>query len=221
MKRTCHLVVMALLGLVGLMQSARCQEQKKPPEGRVNDHASTDYRWDISLDAYRLVAAQQLFVTLRYSPNNRGAFRVTISRLNWFAKNDASKVDSGGGYSETFDDRHEMQNFSTAFIIGYELRRNLRVGQVFYGADVTADWDNNYKNTTGILPSSSFLIAVAPFCGYKYQFSKRFSISVESNLYTDCRWSKTKTTDGEVISKGQLFGFALGPINKLNFTFHF
>jgi len=222
MKRACYLVVIAFLGLVGLKQRAHCQEQKKPPEGVSNNHASTDYRWDVSLDAFRMIAASQAHVTLRYAPiKGRGAFRATISTLSWFADKDASKMSSDSGYSATFDSRHEMQSFSTSFGIGYEWRRNLRVGQFFHGVDMEIDWHNNYKNTTGILPSSSLAVAVAPFCGYKYQISKRLSASVESNLYINHRWSKGKSLDGEVTSKSHRYGFALSPISKLNFTFHF
>lgn len=222
MKNTCYLVVMAFLGLVGSMQSAHCQEQKKPPEGISNNHAGTDYRWDVSLDAFRMIAASQVHVTLRYAPKKgRGAFRATINTLSWFADKGASKISSDSGYSETFDSRSEMQSFSTSFGIGYEWRRNLRVGQFFHGVDTEIDWFNNYKNTTGILPSSSLAVAVAPFCGYKYQISRRLSASVESNLYIHHRWSKDKSLDGEVTSKSRHFGFGLGPVNKLNFTFHF
>lgn len=221
MKRTCYLLGMALFGLVWTTQSALGQEQKKPPEEMTN-HSSTGYKWDVSLNVYRLIAASQAHVTVRYAPKNgRGAFRGTINTLNWFADKDASKISSDSGYSETFESRSEMQSFSTSFGIGYEWRRNLRVGQFFHGVDTEIDWHNNYKNTTGILPSSSLAVAVAPFCGYKYQISKRLSASVESYLYIDHRWSKGKSLDGEVTSKGHRFGFALNPISKLNFTFHF
>lgn len=222
MKRTCYLVVMSLLGLVGLVQSAHCQEQKKPPEGVSKNHSSTGYKWDVSLDVFRMIAASQAHVTLRYAPKNgRGAFRGTINTLNWFADKGASKMSSDSGYSETFDSRSEMQSFSTSFGIGYEWRRNLRIGQFFHGVDAEIDWFNNYKSTTGILPSSSLAVGVAPFCGYKYQISKRLSASLESSLYINQRWSKGKSLDGEVTSKGHRFGFALNPISKLNFTFHF
>jgi len=214
---------MVLLELIGLMQSAHCQEQKKPPEGIPSNHASTDYRWDISLDAYRLKGASGMnpFFTLRYAPNPRGAFRWSIGDISWLSEKDARGADSSGILPADAEFWLHRRVFNIVTSFGYEFRRNLKLGQLLSGVDAWLYWNNNYQYSSPETWTTIVDLSLGPFCGYKYQINKRLSASVESNIYIHHRWSKGKTLDGEVTSKSRRFGFALSPISKLNFTFHF
>lgn len=222
MKNTCYLVVMTFLGLIGSMQRAHCQEQKKPPEGVFNNHASTDYRWDVSLDAFRLKDPPMTpFFTLRYSPNMRGAYRWSITGFNWGGEDSAKSADSAGILTPNAPFELHSRRFTIGTLFGYEIRRNLKKGQLFYGADVWFYWDNGYKNAASWPRTSQQNLGLDPFCGYKYQLTKRFSASVESCMIFSYKWQSVGDKKHGFSSRSRHFNIEPKPISKLNFTFHF
>lgn len=223
MKRTCYLVVMALFGLVVSKQSAHCQEQKKPPEKIPNNHASTDYRWDISLDAYRFRAAPAMspFFTLRYAPNPRGAFRWSIGNISWLSEKSAKGADSSGTLPADAEFWLHRRVFNIVTSFGYEFRRNLKMGQLLYGVDAWLYWNNNYQYSPPETWTTIVELSLGPFCGYKYQLNKRFSASVETCMVFSYEWQKSRNQKGRYNYRDRHIGIEPNYISRLNFTFHF
>ena len=223
MKRTCCLVLMAFWGLVGSMQSAHCQEQKNPPEGIPSNHASTDYRWDISLDAYRLKGASGMnpFFTLRYAPNPRGAFRWSIGDISWLSEKDARGADSSGILPADAEFWLHRRVFNIITSFGYEFRRNLKMGQLLYGVDAWLYWNNNYQYSAPETWATIVDLSLGPFWGYKYQINKRFSASVETCMVFSYQWQKSRNQKSGYNYRTRDIGIEPNYISRLNFTFHF
>lgn len=223
MKRTCYSLVMALFGLVVSMQSAHCQEQKKPPERVAKNHSSTDYRWDISLDAHRFRAAPTMspFFTLRYAPNPRGAFRWSIGNISWSSDKSARGADSSGVLSADAEFWLHRRVFNVITSFGYEFRRNLKMGQLLYGVDAWLYWNNNYQYSSPETWTTIVDLSLGPFCGYKYQLNKRFSASVETCMAFSYEWQKSRNQKGGYNYRDRQIGIEPNYISRLNFTFHF
>ena len=223
MKRTCCLLALALFGLVVSKQSAHCQEQKKPPEGIYNNHSSTDYRWDISLDAYRFRTASGVnpFFTLKHAPNPRGAFRWSIGNISWLSEKNARGADSSGILPADAEFWLHRRIFNIVTSFGYEFRRNLKIGQLLYGVDAWLYWNNNYQYSSPETWTTIVDLSLGPFCGYKYQINKRFSASVETCMAFSYQWQKSRNQRGEYNYRDRHIGIESNYISRLNFTFHF
>ncbi len=159
----------------------------------------------------------------------KSALRIASSFLHYKSTNDEDI-----NFDDSDDEEFSYMNSSTKIKprIGYEFHTNTKRVQIFYGFDIIGLIENHsYKRVNVRYPeqniknsNKAFGIGLSPAIGIKFQISKTFSISTETNfdvMYSMNESKRTNSEGYERISKSNSTSVKLNPIGIVSFNIHF
>lgn len=188
-----------------------------------SDDFVNKYKWDVSLDTYRLFRNGGATVFFKYSSNKKGAFRMAI--------------EDGGANRSTFETtgldtisikgniiRHTT---NIGIVTGYEWRKSIGRHSLYCGGDISFIFRSSrtkYINYTipQFLPSRDYVINLIPFIGLKYQLFDRLSLSSEANINLGYNVRNILTPDRrDIESSAKTLGVGFNPLRLINLSYHF
>jgi hypothetical protein len=138
--------------------------------------------------------------------------------------------------SDDLDDTSKTENslLTTGFHLGYELHKNINNIQIFYGADLFANYSKFNSKTTNVNNSQTYIydriysysgFGISPLLGVKYFISSSFSLSTElkftiesfrgEDIYKNSSYAEENKTEISGIDT------KFGPFGQLSINIHF
>ncbi|WP_439580929.1 hypothetical protein [Dyadobacter bucti] len=218
MIRAFHLM---LIGIFWLMNTVCAQDQQKPPEKVKLIKSINDYKWDVSLDIYSLFRGYRN-VLLRYAPEEKGAYRLSIDHHFMGYADEASYRDSTTGViSNKSQVVYKVWNYYVIAQLGYEFRKNLGRHQLFYGADIGADFHYLKAEAPYSYTSRRLDCGISPFAGLKYRITDRLSISAETGISVNYHRARDDERHPHPIITSRRFSSYFDPLSAINISYHF
>jgi hypothetical protein len=229
-----------LLGLIAMLYCTQVQAQTNN-SSPVAD--STRLKWEIATDLLWLIDKNQI-------PASNIFLRKHVTRSN--GKLGAWRLRVGGNVSKQDDKASPLEAFQNRYSfesrVGYEWQKHFKKSQVYYGVDFQSsysyekikrypalDLDTNGNVIEGLRwdeKYNAFQLGLVGVIGAKYQFSKHFSMSIESTVILNYTYSKRKgdrtkfpiddaSDDFGIDADYRYMNMFFTPISVVNFSYHF
>ena len=216
MKKT---LILTFLTICWLGADAFSQQAKKPPEKAVN--AKLPFKWDVSLNLYPLIRSGHLGFLIRYSPNQRGAFRLAFDNVQ-FGKTKSTQYIGviDGPRLDTIRVTTSTFGYGTQRI-GYEVHFNSGQHQLYCGMDL-GFFFNYERHNPGIAHTSRmYQLSANPFVGLKYRVLDRLSLSAELSGQLLYQLRSVIAHNRETMSDNKLWALSVESSHFFNISYHF
>ena len=216
MKKT---LLLAFLTICWLGADAFGQQTTKPPEKAVN--AKMTFKWDVSLNLYPLVKTGRLGFLIRYSPHQKGAFRLSFDNVE-FGKTMAAQYIGviNGPLLDTIRVTTSKFGYGNQRI-GYEIQFNSGQHQFYCGMDLGFLFNYERYNPADAYASRMHNWSANPFLGLKYRILDRLSVSTELGGELVYHHRSLIAHNRETIMENKLWGLSLDSFHWLNISYHF
>lgn len=158
---------------------------------------------------------------VRYSPNQKGAFRLAIDNIE-FGKIRVTQ------YTGTIDgprlDTILIANIKYGYgqqRIGYEVHFNSERHQLYSGVDLGFEYNYERHNPGLAYSARKYKFSAHPFVGVKYRLLNRLSLSAELGGALTYKRHSLIAHNRDIVSKDELWAFTMDSIHLLNISYHF
>ncbi|WP_439556017.1 hypothetical protein [Dyadobacter sp.] len=216
MKKTLFLAVLTFC-LLGT--DAFGQQATKPPE-KAGD-AKLPFKWDLSLNMYPLVKTGRLGFLIRYSPNQKGAFRLSFDNVQFGKTKSAQYIGViDGPRLDTIRVTTSTFGYGTQRI-GYEVHFNSDQHQLYCGMDLGFFFYYERHNPGIAHTSRMYKLSANPFVGLKYRVLDRLSLSAELSGQLVYQLSSVIAHNRETMSDNKLWALSIESSHFFNISYHF
>ncbi|MCE7061345.1 hypothetical protein [Dyadobacter sp. CY343] len=216
MKKT---LLLAFLTICWLGADAFSQQTTKPPEKAVD--AKLPFKWDVTLKLYPLIATGHMGIMTRYSPNEKGAFRLAFENIE-FGKTKSVQyiVVVDGPRLDTV--RVTTSKFGYGYQrIGYEIHFNSGRHQLYCGMDLGFAFAYDRYNPADARGSRRYDLSANPLVGLKYRVLDRLSLSAELAGSLAYHHRSLIAHNRDIINENMMWTISLDNFYMFNISYHF
>ncbi|KAA0991515.1 hypothetical protein [Dyadobacter aurulentus] len=211
--------LLPLLATCWLGMNAFCQQATKPPEKAVN--AKLPFKWDLTLHLVPHLLNGNVGFMARYSPNQKGAFRLAIDNVEFGKTKSAQYIGViDGPRLDTIRVTTVKYGYGRQRI-GYEIHFNSERHQLYSGVDLGFAYNYERHNPGLAYSARKHDFSAHPFVGVRYRLLNRLSLSAELSGELKYQRQSLIAHNRDTISKDELWAITIDSIHLLNISYHF
>lgn len=202
-----------ILILFTIVTSVKAQQEN------ADQSSKSSYKWDVSLDMFTLLKSGIPNVMIRYSPTQKGSYRLKLEGA--ISRSTVDGLDTAGIV------KLKSQLDEIGLAVGYQWNKDFAKHRLFYGADVRyfymfnrTFYTHGYPAT--FAPARTKSLSFSPFIGVSYLILKRLSVSAEMSLDLSRFTLENLEQDlKKTVNKTTAYGIKITPLSILNVSYYF